>query len=188
MGSMTNQYRSVPMIETLEDRSLMSAVVHPVVAAAKPAPKPAIVVKAAVKTTAKTTTKATVKATTTPTTTPTLTVASVITSAAPSVVGKWTGTMTPDGSKTSSTFSVDFAFQRGVAATGTFTIGLLGNQTVTSTMVFAEHRNVRTLFVSSTIYGGFTGALTTNGTTLYGRYSFNSPSGWMTGTFSLSRQ
>lgn len=115
-------------------------------------------------------------------------VQSYITSAAPSVVGQWVGTMTPDGSTVSSTFSVNFAFQRGVAASGTFNFGaILGNQSAVSTMVFSQHQNVRVLVSTSNLLVGMTGTLTSDNATLYGRYSFNSPAGWQTGMFILTR-
>jgi hypothetical protein len=128
------------------------------------------------------------KAVKAPVTAPQSEIRSYITSAAPSVIGQWTGTMTPDGSTIPSAFSVDFAFQRGVSASGTFTFGaILGNQSVVSTMVFSLHHNVRVLVSAPGIQVGITGTLTSNNATLYGRYSFNSPTGWQTGMFILAR-
>ena len=163
-----------PMIETLESRELMSAAPHPVVAAvskpvaplvvsAKPAPTPAVKEFPVY-------------------------VPSVGPVKGTNVVGNWTGTMRIDGTTTDQTFSINFAFQRGVAASGTFNLGpTIGNQTVTSTMVFDLHNNLRARVATPKLNVGFTGAITTNGKVLYGRFSFNNGTGWTTGMFTLTR-
>jgi hypothetical protein len=75
-----------------------------------------------------------------------------------------------------------------VAASGTFNLGpTIGNQTVTSTMVFDLHNNLRALVATPKLSVGFTGAITGNGNVLYGRFSFNNGTGWTTGMFTLTR-
>ena len=92
------------------------------------------------------------------------------------------------GTTTDQPFYINFAFQRGVAASGTFNLGpTIGNQTVTSTMVFDLHNNLRALVATPKLSVGFTGAITGNGNVLYGRFSFNNGTGWTTGMFTLTR-
>lgn len=149
------------MFETLERRDLMSAAPHPVVMTVGAKPQPAVVVAA--KVTAKT-------------------------ASARNVVGGWTGSMRLDGSKTDSAFSITFAFQRGLAASGAFNLGpTMKNQVATSTMVFDQRNNARALIATSKLSAGFTGAISANGKMLYGRFSFNTATGWKTGTFTLTR-
>jgi hypothetical protein len=169
-----------PMIETLEGRQMMSVAPHPVsVHAAAVAAKPAIVVpvKAAAKPVVAP--KASAFPTYVPSTGPIK---------GPNVVGTWTGSMRLDGTKVDNAFTVTFVFQRGVAATGSFNMGVtMGNQVVTSTMVFSLHNNVRVLVATPSLNAGLTGALSTNGKVLSGRFSFNSAKGWQTGMFTLTR-
>jgi hypothetical protein len=181
-----------PMFETLEGRQLMSAVplvadMHTTTAmpaiemSATPAAKVAPKVVAKAKVVAKPATKVNAKAFP----------AYVPSSSAvkgKNVVGTWTGSMRLDGSKTDADFSITFVFQRGVAASGTFNLGAtMNNQIVTSTMVFDLHNNVRAMVATPTLAVGFTGALSTNGQILYGRFSFNNGSSWKTGMFTLTR-
>jgi hypothetical protein len=175
------------MIETLESRELMSAAPTPHVAVHAAAVKPSIVVAAKVvtKTAVKTPAKPVPapKVTAFPTYVPSSTVVK-----GNNVVGTWTGTMQLDSSKTSTSFSVTFAFQRGVSASGQFNLGAtMNNQVVTSTMVFDLHNDVRAMVSTSTLNAGFTGALSSNGNVLYGRFSFNSGGQWKTGMFTLTR-
>jgi hypothetical protein len=179
---------SHPMIEALEDRQMMSVAPHPALLAAPSRAKVAAVVasaKAAAKPPAKTVAKTLVrpKATAVPTNVP-----SPGPVKASSVVGAWTGSMRLDGTSIDNAFSVTFLFQRGVAATGTFNLGAtMGNAVVTSTMVFSLHNNIRVLVATPGLNAGFTGAMSTNGKILNGRFSFNSPKGWQTGMFTLTR-
>ena len=176
-----------PMIEALEGRELMSAVPHAAVAI-QHAPKPhALVVSAKHKATpaAKTTVTPTAPA-------PVGAFPTYIPASdaylSPDVVGGWTGTMQLDGSKTTSAFSVNFLFQRGIAASGTFNLGpLVNNLTLTSTMVFGANHNARILILTSSLWMGFTCALTSNGKVLYGRFAVDNSNGWETGRFSLTR-
>jgi len=190
-----------PMFETLEGRQLMSAAPVPHAAlmtttavgvpaiemsaqpAAKVAAKPAakVVAKPAPKKVAKPAPAPKVAAF--PVYVPSSTVVK-----GKSVVGQWTGTMRLDGTTTDSAFSVTFAFQRGVAASGSFNLGAtMNNQVVTTTMVFDLHNNVRALVAMPTLNAGFTGALSSNGNVLYGRFSFNTGGQWKTGMFMLTR-
>jgi hypothetical protein len=184
-----------PMIETLEGRELMSAVPH-TAAAAKPAPAPhAVVVTAKPKATAAAKPKAAAAAKTTVIPTSAATVGGFPTYIpaydaylSPDVVGGWTGTMQLDGTKTTAAFSVNFLFQRGLAASGTFNLGpTVSNATVTSTMVFGANHNARILILTSTLWVGFTCALTANGKMLYGRFAVDTANGWETGGFVLNR-
>jgi hypothetical protein len=174
------------MIETLEARELMSVAPHPTVAAvAKPS--------AAIVMSAKPAAKPTVKPTAKPAPTPAVKafpayVPSVGPIKGTNVVGTWTGTMRIDGTTIDQPFSINFAFQRGVAASGTFNLGpTIGNQVVTSTLVFDLHNNLRALVATPKLSVGFTGAITGNGNILYGRFSFNNGTGWTTGMFTLTR-
>ena len=167
------------MIETLEGRQMMSVAPHLVaVHTAAVAAKPVIVVPVkAPKPVAKP--KASAFPTYVPSTGPIK---------GPNVVGTWTGSMRVDGTNVDNAFTVTFVFQRGVAATGTFNTGVtMGNQVVTSTMVFSLHNNVRVLIATPSLNAGLTGALSTNGKVLSGRFSFNSAKGWQTGMFKLTR-
>jgi hypothetical protein len=108
---------------------------------------------------------------------------------ADNVVGEWTGSMRLDGTTVDNAFSVNFTFQRGVAATGTWNLGpTMGNQVVVTTMVFSLHNNMRVLISTPGLNSGLTGALSTNGKVLAGRFSFNTSHGWQTGMFTLTRQ
>jgi hypothetical protein len=209
MWEVKNHSRSEvqPMIEALESRELMSAVSHAAVVKHAPAPhaivmsvKPAAKPKAtpapkAVK--AMPAPKVAAKAKVTPaakTVTPPVVddypayVPAAHPNMAPDMVGTWTGTITMDGSKQGAVFSIDFAFQRGTAASGAFHLGpAVGNQTVTSTLVFGTSRNARALVLTSTLWVGFNGALTANGNMLYGRVAVNTSNGWQTGSFSVTR-
>jgi hypothetical protein len=168
------------MIEALEDRQLMSVAAHPAVQAAPVKAKPAAIV-VSVKPAAKAIVAPKVAAF--PSYVPS---SGAIKSV--SVVGGWTGSLRLDGTKIDNAFSVTFIFQRGVAATGNFNTGpTMGNQVVTSTMVFSLHNNVRVLVATPSLAAGFTGALSTNGKMLSGRFSFNSSKGWQTGMFTLTR-
>jgi hypothetical protein len=171
-----------PMIETLEGRQMMSATpVHAAVHVGATPAKPAIVVAA--KPVAKVTPVVKPKVTALPAYLP---ATGVIKGA--NVIGGWTGTMRLDGTKVDNAFSVNFTFQRGVAATGTFNMGAtMNNQVVVSTMVFSLHNNVRVLFATPSLMAGMTGALSSNGKMLTGRFSFNTSHGWQTGMFTLTR-
>ncbi len=106
----------------------------------------------------------------------------------PNFVGTWTGTIQLDGSTTSTPFSIAFAFQRGVAASGTFNLGpIMGNQSELSTLIYSSHNVVRALIQNSTLWVGFTGAISTDGKTIFGRFAYNTPHGWETGSFSVTR-
>jgi hypothetical protein len=184
-----------PMIEALEGRELMSVAPH-VVAAPKPTAAPhAVVVPAKPKATVAAKPKATPAAKTTVTPTAPAPVGAFPTYIpasdaylSPDVVGGWTGTMQLDGSKTTSAFSVNFLFQRGIAASGTFNLGpTVNNVTLTSTMVFGANHNAHILILTSSLWMGFTCALTANGKVLYGRFAVDNSNGWETGGFSLTR-
>jgi hypothetical protein len=186
-----NRNQVQPMIETLEDRQLMSAAPHAAVAV-RHTPKPhAIVV------TAKPSAKAKVApaakpavAPVTPTNVgdfPTYIPASDP-YLSPDVVGTWTGTMQVDGSTQTAPFSINFLFQRGIAASGTFDLGpTVGNEIVTSTMVFGAFHNARILVLTKALWMGFNCALSANGKVLYGRFAVNTSNGWETGGFDLNR-
>jgi hypothetical protein len=202
-----NYSSAQPMIEVLEERQFMSVAAHPAVHATKtPTPAPIVmaahpVTKPAPKVVAKPAPKPVVKPAAKPVAKPAAkAVANPVVAdlpayvpdahpgLSPSVVGGWTGTMTTDGQKQGADFSINFEFQRGVAASGTFDLGTtVNNQTVTSTMVFGTNHNVRILILTPTLWMGFTGALTANGKILYGRFSVNTANGWKTGSFSLTR-
>jgi hypothetical protein len=163
--------------------------------AAKPAPAPKPVVKAKAAPAPKPVAKAKVAPAPKPVVTTTPPVGDLLPfvpasnpGMAPNVVGVWSGTMQIDGSKQASPFSIDFAFQHGVAASGTFNLGpTVGNQSAVSTMVFGTNHNVRVLILTSTLWMGFDGALTANGKMIYGRFAVNTPNGWETGSFSVNR-
>jgi len=190
----SNQNGVQPMIEVLEDRQMMSVVAHHEAAAPK-APAPHAIVMS-VKPAAKVATRPAAKQATTPAAPPTQNnlgelpafVPATNLNMAPDVVGKWTGTMLVDGTTQANPFSINFAFQRGIAASGIFNLGpTVSNQSLTSTLVFGTSLNTRALILTSTLWMGFTGALTANGQILYGRFAVNTSNGWETGTYNLTR-
>ena len=188
------------IIETLEDRQLMSAaavhvaapVNHETVAelhaevaaeaAAKAAAKAAAAKGAATK-------SAVVKAVTPTVTAPISTLHQTPSSnTTPNLVGTWTGTMQFDGAATASVFSINFQFQLEAAASGTFNLGpAIGNQSPQSTMVVENHNNVRALILTNNLWVGFTGVLVSTGNEIYGRFAYDSSTGWQTGSFTVTR-
>ncbi len=183
---------NIALIEALEDRQLMSAAPH---AMAMPAPlhRPAIVMSygPALKTISKAapvvTSTVALKSATTASQLPAF-IPNKGGFAVSNIVGAWTGTMRLDGTKVDAPFSIKFLFQRGVAATGTFNLGpTIGNQSLSSTLIFSLQRNFRVLILTPDLWAGFVGALTANAKILMGRFSFNSTTGWHTGVFTLNR-
>lgn len=170
-----------PMFEKLEGRQMMTATMAHVEMTSEQTSVPAIVMCA--QPAAKLVAKVAVKVSALPAYIPATSGVK-----GKNVVGEWTGTMQLDGSKTASAFSIKFAFQRGVAASGTFNLGAtMSNQAVTSTMVFDLHNNFRAMVATPKLAAGFTGAISSNGKMLTGRFSFNSATGWKTGVFTLTR-
>jgi len=109
-------------------------------------------------------------------------------STTPNLVGTWTGTIQFDGAATATAFSIDFQFQLEAAASGTFNLGpAIGNQSPQSTMVISNHNNVRALILNNSLWVGFTGVLESNGNAIYGRFAYDSPTGWKTGSFNVTR-
>jgi nucleoid-associated protein YgaU len=106
----------------------------------------------------------------------------------PNLVGTWTGTMLYDGDTVATPFSIDFQFQLEAAASGAFNLGpAIGNQTAQSTMVITNHNNVRALILNSTLWVGFTGVLEPGSNMIFGRFAYNSPTGWKSGSFTVTR-
>jgi len=205
MRNETRQLRrgSSVMIETLEDRQLMSAAavhvaapvnhettaeLHAEVAAEAAAVKAAAAAKAAAAKAAATKT-AVVKAVTPTVTAPISSLHQApFTSTTPNLVGTWTGTMQFDGAATATVFSINFQFQLEAAASGTFNLGpAIGNQSPQSTMVVENHNNVRALILTNNLWVGFTGVLVSTGNEIYGRFAYDSSTGWQTGSFTVTR-
>jgi hypothetical protein len=106
----------------------------------------------------------------------------------PNLVGTWTGTMLYDGDTVATAFSIDFQFQLEAAASGTFHLGpAIGNQNAQSTMVITNHNNVRALILNSSLWVGFTGVLEPGSKMIFGRFAYNSPTGWKSGSFTVTR-
>jgi hypothetical protein len=204
MRNGTRQLRrgSSVIIETLEDRQLMSAAaVHvaapvnhettaelPATAVAEAAEKAAAAKAAAAAKTAATKT-AVVKAVTPTVTAPISSLHQTpYQGTTPNLVGTWTGTIQFDGAATATAFSINFQFQLEAAASGTFNLGpAIGNQSPQSTMVIANHNTVRALILTNNLWVGFTGVLVSTGNEIYGRFAYDSPTGWQTGSFTVTR-
>jgi hypothetical protein len=109
-------------------------------------------------------------------------------STTPNLVGTWTGTIQYDGDITATPFSINFQFQLEASASGTFNLGpAIGNQSPQSTMVITNHNEVRALILNNTLWVGFTGLLEPSGNQMIGRFAYNSPTGWKTGSFNITR-
>jgi hypothetical protein len=195
------------VIEMLEDRQLMSAVavhvaapvnhetvaeLHAEVAAEAAAKAAAVKAAAAAKVAAAkaaATKSAVVKAVTPTVSAPISTLHQTPSSnTTPNLVGTWTGTMQFDGAATASVFSINFQFQLEAAASGTFNLGpAIGNQSPQSTMVISNHNNVRALILTKDLWVGFTGVLVSTGNEIYGRFAYDSSTGWKTGSFTVTR-
>jgi hypothetical protein len=109
-------------------------------------------------------------------------------STTPNLVGTWTGTIQYDTATVATPFSIDFQFQLESAASGTFHLGpAIGNQNQQSTMVISNHNNVRALILTNSLWVGFTGVLENTGNQIIGRFAYDSPTGWQTGSFNVTR-
>jgi colicin import membrane protein len=106
----------------------------------------------------------------------------------PDCVGQWTGTLAFNTNASSVDFSVDFTSQKGVALTGTFDVGALGDGQILTTVRVDITQSMLAMVQAPNATDSFVGAVANNGTYIIGRWSRQTYQGaWETGTFIMKK-